>query len=74
VLTDLDDEQPAVAPALTDQERIGSAYNAGEMSTSDTCRGCRFSGQRAGQPWCKERRFVIRLEDPACPRFEAGKR
>lgn len=74
VLSDLDDELPAAPPAPTDHERIETAYAAGELSTTDMCRGCRFKGERGGQAWCKERRFVIRLEDPACPRFEAGRK
>lgn len=71
VLTDQSDQDDQL-PEISDTERIESAYpGAAALSSADTCGGCAYRGQRGGRPWCKERRFHIRLEDPACSRFEA---
>lgn len=72
ILGDEDDVAPAVVEH-TDAQRIEGAYPGAEHAgAAETCGGCAFRGQKSGRPWCKERRFAIRLEDPGCPRFQQG--
>lgn len=75
VLTDDSDLVDEKQQLPSDEQMIASAYPGAEAAArSDTCGGCANKGQRNGKPWCLARRFGIRLEDPACDRFEAARK